>query len=126
LIGRGDGTEILSVPAAGGIPRPVVKSSRSNHEVRIQWPWFLPDGKRFLYTARLDDGDGELRLGRLGDPGGERRGQLDGETRALMPVGSNAQWVDPEVVVFAREGVLRAPRGRSASRSRWQIGSSIS
>ena len=65
----------------------------------MDWPWFLPDGKRFLYTARLDDGEGELRLG-----------QLDGATQTVMRVSSNAQWVDPDIVVFAREGVLMGQR----------------
>ena len=85
-------------------------------DVRVHWPWFLPDGKRFLFTARRDDGEGELRIG-----------QLDGaHTVPVMRVSSNAQWVEPDVVVFAREGVLMAQRvdlkrpRPSVSRSRLQ------
>jgi eukaryotic-like serine/threonine-protein kinase len=99
LFGLGDGSAISAVPATGGAPWPVVKANRSIGDVRVHWPWFLPDGKRFLFTARRDDGDGELRIG-----------QLDGATRPVMPVSSNAQWVEPNVVVFAREGVLMAQR----------------
>ena len=80
----------------------------------MHWPWFLPDGKRFLYTARLDDGEGELRLG-----------QLDGGFASeCLRASSNAQWIDPDTIVFVREGVLLgqridlAPRDRSAIRSR--------
>jgi hypothetical protein len=97
LIGRGDGTEIRSVPASGGVALPVV--TRSMGEARVHWPWFLPDGKRFVYTARLDNGDGEVRLG-----------QIDGATRPLVRASSNAQWVDPDIVVFARDGVLMGQR----------------
>ena len=63
--GYGRGTGIYSVPAAGGSMREIMKPDRSKGEVRVHWPWFLPDGKRFLYTARLADGEGELRLGQL-------------------------------------------------------------
>ena len=51
--------------------------------------------------------------------------QLEGGTRTVMSASSNAQWVDPDVVVFAREGVLmgqrvnvEAARPRRRSRSR--------
>jgi Tol biopolymer transport system component len=104
LMGEPNGETIYSVPAAGGDPRETLTRNRSNHEARVAWPWFLPDGKRFLYTARLDDGEGELRLGRL------EGGTLEGGTQAVMRLSSNAQWVDPDIVVFAREGVLMGQR----------------
>ena len=99
LIGSGNGTAISRVSAAGGAPGEIVTRNRSNREERVHWPWFLPDGNRFLYTARLEDGEGELRLG-----------QLDGSTRPVMRASSNAQWVEPDIVVFAREGVLMGQR----------------
>jgi serine/threonine protein kinase/Tol biopolymer transport system component len=99
LMGEANGETIYSVPAAGGEPRETLTRNRSNGEARVAWPWFLPDGKRFLYTARLDDGEGELRLGRL-----------EGGTQAVMRLSSNAQWVEPDIVVFAREGVLMGQR----------------
>jgi Tol biopolymer transport system component len=90
---------IYRVAAAGGSPIEILTPNRGSGEVRVHWPSFLPDGKRFLYTARREDGDGELRLG-----------TLDGPARTLMPVTSNAQWVDPDVVVFARDSVLMGQR----------------
>ena len=86
--------------AAGGSPSELLTPNRQNQEARVHWPTFLPDGQRFLYTARRDDGDGELRIGALDSA----------STRALMPVASNTAWVDPDVVVFAREGVLLGQR----------------
>jgi len=99
LLGHSDGRAISAVPAKGGTPWPVVTPDRSIGDVRVNWPWFLPDGKRFLFTAPRDDGEGELRIG-----------QLDGSSRTVMRLSSNAQWVEPDVVVFAREGVLMGQR----------------
>ena len=73
--GHSDGRTIYAVPAAGGAPWPVVTANRSIGDVRVHWPWFLPDGKRFLFTARRDDGEGELRIG-----------QLDGATHTVRRV----------------------------------------
>ena len=61
-MGEANGETIYSVPAAGGSRRETLTRNQSNREARVGWPWFLPDGKRFLYTARLDDGEGEVRL----------------------------------------------------------------
>ena len=107
LMGEANGETIYSVPAAGaagGSRRETLTRNQLNREARVGWPWFLPDGKRFLYTARLDDGEGELRLGRL------EGGTLEGGTQFVMRLSSNAQWVDPDIVVFAREGVLMGQR----------------
>jgi Tol biopolymer transport system component len=104
LLGEANGETIYSVPAAGGTPREALTRNQSNREARVGWPFFLPDGKRFLYTARLEDGAGELRLGRL------ESGTLEGDTQAVMRLSSNAQWVEPDIVVFAREGVLMGQR----------------
>jgi Tol biopolymer transport system component len=99
LLGQGDGTEIVRVPASGGEPQVLLVRDRAHNEDRVHWPWFLPDGDRFLYTARLADGEGELRLG-----------QLDGSSRPIMRLSSNAQWVAPDIVVFARDGALLGQR----------------
>ncbi|HEY1264649.1 MAG TPA: protein kinase, partial [Terriglobales bacterium] len=41
---------LYSVPASGGSPRPVTKLDTSRHSTH-RWPYFLPDGKHFLYLA---------------------------------------------------------------------------
>jgi hypothetical protein len=109
LLGRANGSSIDAVPAAGGVPVPILSKDPSKGEVRVHWPWFLPDGKRFLYTARLDDGEGEGRLAQLqanDREGNARPIQREAGTRKVVSASSNAQWVDPDVVVFVREGVL--------------------
>jgi Tol biopolymer transport system component len=99
LLGQGAGAEILQVSVAGEEPKVLIRSDSRRNEARVHWPWFLPDGNQFLYTARLTSGEGELRLGRL-----------DGSSRALMSAISNAQWVAPDIVVFARDGALLGQR----------------
>jgi hypothetical protein len=113
LLGRRDGTSIDAVPAGGGEPVPVLRLNQSKGETLVHWPWFLPGGKRFLYTARLDDGEGEVRLAQLrpgGADGNAPPDLLDGGPRTVITAISNAQWVAPDVVVFARESVLMAQR----------------
>ena len=88
---------ILRVPAAGGTPVTVVEASRD--EVRIIWPWFLPDGKSFLYWARLRD---QSKRVMLSEPGKA--------PRALLSVSSIVQYTEPGFLVFAREGALLAQR----------------
>jgi len=41
---------IFRVPAVGGTPEPVTKLDPSQHTSH-RWPFFLPDGKHFLYVA---------------------------------------------------------------------------
>jgi Tol biopolymer transport system component len=109
LLGRINGTSIDAVPATGGVPVQILSRNQSKGEVRVHWPWFLPDGKRFLYTALLDDAEGEVRLAELRPndrEGNSRPVQREEDTRKVLSASSNAQWVDPDVVVFVREGVL--------------------
>ncbi len=43
-------TPIYRVSAAGGTPKPITAVDQSRHTTH-RWPFFLPDGKRFLYLA---------------------------------------------------------------------------
>ena len=43
--------EIYSVPSAGGVPRQVTHLDASRHHTTHRWPYFLPDGNRFIYMA---------------------------------------------------------------------------
>jgi dipeptidyl aminopeptidase/acylaminoacyl peptidase len=99
LLAMASGHEILSVPVAGGVPSVILAADPERGEERAHWPWFLPDGDQFLYTVRTADGEGQLRIGRL-----------DGTSRFLMPLESNAQFVGPDIVVFGRDSVLMGQR----------------
>jgi serine/threonine protein kinase/Tol biopolymer transport system component len=93
------GWGIFRVSAAGGVPAEVIRVDLSRGEARIGWPWFLPDGKRFLYLLRHLDGRGDLMLAEPGK-----------RPRPVMAMQSAVQYVDPGYLVFAREGTLLAQR----------------
>ncbi|HEX8817104.1 MAG TPA: protein kinase [Terriglobales bacterium] len=59
---------LFSVPAAGGTPQPASHLDPDKGENSHRWPWFLPDGKHFLYWSRTSH-QGEssvLYIGELG------------------------------------------------------------
>ena len=67
------------------------------------WPSFLPDGRRFLFTAKLwtrtaEASEQGIYLGSLDSPKIER----------LLPDLSSAVYASPGYLVFAREGTLSA------------------
>jgi hypothetical protein len=39
------------VPAGGGTPTPVSTLDSAHGDVSHRWPWFLPDGRHFLFYA---------------------------------------------------------------------------
>jgi len=90
------GGRIMRVPANGGAPSIAVEPDRVHGEF-LRWPWFLPDGERFLYTTgKLD------RSLMMAAPGQA--------AKKLLPVGSKAQFTEPGFLVFARDGSLLAHR----------------
>lgn len=91
------GTEILRVAAEGGTPQVAVQLDAD--ESGAKWPWFLPDGRRFLYMARLRTREGRVKLMTPGKP-----------AMTILAAASNVQWVDPGYLVFARDGALVAQR----------------
>jgi hypothetical protein len=99
LISNVQGMSILRIASAGGDPAPLVKADSGRGEIRVNWPWFLPDGKRFLYFMRLRDKSGRIMLFEPGEP-----------PRPILTASSNVQFVEPGYLVFAREGVLLAQR----------------
>ena len=90
---------LYRVSAAGGEPTPVTTLDKSRQETSHRWPYFLPDGRHFLYTV-------------LGAP--ESRGiyvsSLDAkENRRLLNVGnSDVAYAPPGYLLFRREATLMA------------------
>ena len=99
LFASAEGNAIHAVSSSGGAVSDVITPDSSKNERMVKFPWFLPDGRRFLYTLRLRDGTGRLALGEAGKP-----------SRILLPVDSNVQFVEPGYVVFAKDGTLVAQR----------------
>jgi hypothetical protein len=59
---------LMRIPAAGGTPEPASNLDTSRSENSHRWPYFLPDGKHFLFWARDSRGLQEhtLCVGTLG------------------------------------------------------------
>ena len=94
-------TPILRVAASGGEPVPITRLQ--GHRTH-RWPHFLPDGKRFVFLA--------LRtIGGKAQPG-IYLASIDGkeEPKFLTSADSNAVLVEPDRLLFGREGILRVQR----------------
>jgi len=95
------GDSLFRVPAAGGTPEPVTKLDPSAGETSHRFPWFLPDGRHFLFTAR--NGSPERTAIYLGD--------LETRTRhVLFTASSNAVYAQPGYLLFVRERALMAQK----------------
>jgi len=93
------GAALYRVPASGGQPVMLIKADAEHAALRLAWPWFLPDGERFLYLSRELDGQGSLMLVEPGKP-----------PRAVTRIASFFQYLEPGFLVYSREGTLVAQR----------------
>jgi Tol biopolymer transport system component len=99
------GEAIYRVAADGtGTPEPAVRSDPAHGVVRVVWPWFLPDGRRFLYLLMRSNGERFLMLGERGRP-----------ERVVAPMRYRAEWVSPSHIVFSNDGVLVVQRFDAAA-----------
>ena len=92
------GDALYRVSASGGTAAVVLKPDAAAGETRVVWPWFLPDGERYLYFARTEDG-GRVMLAEPGRP-----------SRLVLRAASMVQYSDPGYLLFVREGVLLGQR----------------
>jgi Tol biopolymer transport system component len=93
----GDG--LFRVPAAGGTPVRVTTPDPAKNESNHRKPWFLPDGRHFLFTKRMLNSEKSTIW--LGDMESK-------ESRMVMPVASNAVYAPPGYLLFVRDGILMA------------------
>ncbi len=100
---------ILSVPAAGGAPKPVTRFDETA-ETTHRWPQFLPDGRHFLYISRVPRTDGGQDAGRL------MLASLDApDPTRLIDDATNAAYV-AGYLVYGRAASLYAWRFDAAKR----------
>jgi eukaryotic-like serine/threonine-protein kinase len=91
---------IYRVAATGGAPSVMVREDGA----RFAFPWFLPDGERFLCFKRRDDGNDSLMMGALGRT-----------PRGILAGVSMAQFAQPGHLVYVRDGTLLGQRFEPAS-----------
>ena len=85
---------LLRVPASGGVPAAATTLDTGRKEVGHTHPWFLPDGRHFLFLATSAQGN-TLRVGGLDD----------GTTALIGPAESKAVYGDGQIL-FIKEGAL--------------------
>jgi Tol biopolymer transport system component len=94
------GDSIRSIPASGGAVRPLSGMDRKALDSQHGWPFFLPDGRRFLYVSYPSAGlrNGRIRFARVGSF----------ETRDLGSVDGRVEYAPEGYLVFPRENTLMA------------------
>jgi hypothetical protein len=89
----------IGTPSSGGTPVIDRPADKAKHERKTGFPSFLSDGRRYVYSVRLENDDGAVMLAEPGRP-----------ARQLMSGVTNAQFVEPDYLVYAHEGTLVAQR----------------
>jgi Tol biopolymer transport system component/tRNA A-37 threonylcarbamoyl transferase component Bud32 len=99
---------VMRVPAAGGKPEPVTTMEAS--ENAHYWPWFLPDGRHFLYVVRSTEaGKSAIWVTALDQPG-NRKKLVDTLSNAAYagPAHTGRFQPGPGHLLFTREQTLLA------------------
>jgi serine/threonine protein kinase/Tol biopolymer transport system component len=88
---------LYRVPASGG--KPITVTTVAEGERNHPWPWFLPDGRHFLYEIRFEQPERDAIY----------VGSLDSkEKRLLVQVDSNVVYTRPGYLLFRKAGRLVA------------------
>jgi Tol biopolymer transport system component len=103
----GESPGIYRVAASGGQAVAVTHVDRARGEIEHALPWFLPDGKHFLYYLSYATGSGTGAP--TGASGGTFVGSLDSreESKPLLSDGVSAKYADG-YLVFTRASTLMA------------------
>ena len=93
---------LARVPAAGGEATPALAIDASRKERGQRWPFFLPDGKRFLYLSLTDDAARRTVCA----------ASLGASVRPLVitKADGNSEFVAPDQLLFVRKGTLYSQR----------------
>ena len=90
---------LYRVSATGGEPTSLTTPDKSRQETTHRWPYFLPDGRHFLYFIRSSQPQNRAIA----------VGMLDGkETTRLMSGESNVAYASPGYLLFWRDGTVLA------------------
>jgi Tol biopolymer transport system component len=99
IFSRGVASGLYRVPAAGGTPIQLTTVDASRNEVEHIWPYFLPDGRHFLFLVRnVQPENSAIYVGTLDSK----------ETTPLLQAHSSMAYASPGYVLFVRESTLMA------------------
>ncbi len=101
VFANGPNTGLSRVSATGGEPAPVTTLDTIKSESSHRWPFFLPDGKHFLFLARTargagDEGGDELTVGSLDSP----------ELHPVMKAGSIAKYANGYIYYIVENSLM--------------------
>lgn len=99
IFSRGVASGLYRVAAAGGTPVQLTHVDATRNEVEHTFPYFLPDGRHFIYLVRNAQPESSAIY----------VGSLDSkETKTLLQVHSSAVYAPPGYLLFVRETTLMA------------------
>ncbi len=102
IFAQGPNVPLLQVSEHGGQPTPATQLDSARGEFSHRWPQFLPDGKRFLYYARVG------APGTTSEENAVMAGSLEGTPpKLLLRAQSNAVYASGSLL-FLRENTLMA------------------
>jgi len=90
---------VKAIAATGGVPTPATTIDRARGESGNGWPYFMPDGKHFLFMSLGNrPEDTVLKTGSLGSM----------ESKILGPVGSRFEYAPTGHLLYVKDGILMA------------------
>ncbi len=99
VIAPGDAGPLYRLPAAGGEPTPITTLDKSRQQTSHRWPYFLPDGRHFLYLAES----------KLPQETAIYLGSLDSDkSKLLLRVSSPVVYAPSGYLLFVRDRTLLA------------------
>ncbi len=100
---------LYRIPASGGHPTQVTTLDATKHTTH-RWPFFLPDGKHFLYLATNHSGGSR-------ETNGIYFGSLDGkESKLVVPTEGNAQYASGYLLFQSQAALVDQPFDPSSGR----------
>jgi Tol biopolymer transport system component len=99
IFSRGVASGLYRVPASGGTPIQLTTVDASRNEIEHVWPYFLPDGRHFLFLARnAQPENSAIYVGTLDSK----------ETTRLLQAHSSMAYASPGYLLFVRESTVMA------------------
>ena len=106
---------LVMVAATGGVPAPVTRLEAQRGQNQHRFPFFLPDGRHFLYLARASTPEGRgVFVGSVERGGNEGVRVLDVESNAAY---APMAGTDLGVLVYVANGRIEAQRFDPSSRT---------
>ncbi len=99
------GVGLYRISASGGTPAQITVPDKSLLEDSHRWPFFLPDGTHYLYSAIHLSGRRELSSVYMGSLGSN-------EKRLVTKAGANASYVAPYLLFYREQTLFGQPFDR--------------